>query len=562
MVEALDGDKVKQKQKKNKICVELDESEDWPTEKDIQDTVVEEDKSSSVDGRRPKENWQPKLTWKDSDALRNSRGSGGTVTVERQQSQPSAAKSYSSYSSSHGSSYGNYCSYSSYDTNSTTEKSGWTWNRDDWDTGNSGNWRSSGWWERIDEKRTSEGEFDGAISVKKAGWISFCNRSLDQEGVRRFCDWLPSYMRKLQQSGQPLQFRQNCILARVVDVSCNNLDCSALRMLLCSLKDQRIVMGSLKLHGNRIRKAGAEMLGMWIRTAPMALYELHLSHNRICTEGALSIVESIAKTARYPSDRPNNGDACVPLWLRMEHNDIEASFVQNAEWIFKKHRPNFTGPYICWLSPTTNYSSMQCRSDCCALANSYQCPVVHMPYLRKNMKEVQAPQQRWQVRVLPVTTPNPQELIWPGRDRATEGCRGRTLVIEAADTWRGADVPDTKEEVAQSNQERREATEASPETETFQREESVEAADTWRGADVPDTKEEVAASNQERREDPEAPEADTPQREERVEAAEGCPAEKEIAEEKEEVTEQPKETDVAPVRQEREEPPVPEEIDF
>lgn len=25
----------------------------------------------------------------------------------------------------------------------------------------------------------------------------------------------------------------------------------------------------------------------------------------------------------------------------------QASFVQNAEWIFKKHRPNFTGPYIC-----------------------------------------------------------------------------------------------------------------------------------------------------------------------------------------------------------------------
>lgn len=38
----------------------------------------------------------------------------------------------------------------------------------------------------------------------------------------------------------------------------------------------------------------------------------------------------------------------------------------------------------------------------------------------------QAPQQRWQVRVLPVTTPNPQELIWPS---------GRSL-LQLVGGWR------------------------------------------------------------------------------------------------------------------------------
>ena len=36
----------------------------------------------------------------------------------------------------------------------------------------------------------------------------------------------------------------------------------------------------------RLDGAAASMLGMWIKTCPLALYELHLSHNEIDTEGA------------------------------------------------------------------------------------------------------------------------------------------------------------------------------------------------------------------------------------------------------------------------------------
>jgi len=35
----------------------------------------------------------------------------------------------------------------------------------------------------------------------------------------------------------------------------------------------------------RLDGAAASMLGMWIKTCPLALYELHLSHNEIDTEG-------------------------------------------------------------------------------------------------------------------------------------------------------------------------------------------------------------------------------------------------------------------------------------
>lgn len=45
---------------------------------------------------------------------------------------------------------------------------------------------------------------------------------------------------------------QKCILAREVDVSKNQINCAALRLLLCCFKDQRIVIGSLKLYHNRL----------------------------------------------------------------------------------------------------------------------------------------------------------------------------------------------------------------------------------------------------------------------------------------------------------------------
>ena len=136
---------------------------------------------------------------------------------------------------------------------------------------------------------------------------------------------------------------QKCILAREVDVSKNQINCAALRLLLCCFKDQRIVIGSLKLYHNRLARAGAEMLAIWIRTAPWALYELHLSHNRIDNQGALAILEAIAKTARYPTDRPR-GEVLVPLWLRMEHNDIESSFFKERRRSSGRTGPAMWGP--------------------------------------------------------------------------------------------------------------------------------------------------------------------------------------------------------------------------
>lgn len=45
----------------------------------------------------------------------------------------------------------------------------------------------------------------------------------------------------------------------------------------------------------RLDGAAASMLGMWIKTCPLALYELHLSHNEIDTEGTQFREEDVQK---------------------------------------------------------------------------------------------------------------------------------------------------------------------------------------------------------------------------------------------------------------------------
>ena len=46
----------------------------------------------------------------------------------------------------------------------------------------------------------------------------------------------------------------------------------------------------------------------------------------VCFAGPFFVTseaQRLVDATRYPTDRPNSGEVLVPLWLRMEHNDIE-----------------------------------------------------------------------------------------------------------------------------------------------------------------------------------------------------------------------------------------------
>ncbi len=61
-----------------------------------------------------------------------------------------------------------------------------------------------------------------------------------------------------------------------------------------------IQVNALKLWKNKIGDVGAQHLARLIRELPYALVELHLSHNRITTQGALSILKAIESSDLYP----------------------------------------------------------------------------------------------------------------------------------------------------------------------------------------------------------------------------------------------------------------------
>jgi len=331
--------------------------------------------------------WTPSLGWKGGSKVGPETGKSSWSTQAHQASWTS--QSSQSYSSGKSQSYQTYQSYgqnynskgyqgtSSNDANATATSGSSAWAN--WKSNNNSN---NEWWERPSRRETSE-EFADAVKVTKEGLLVILlrNRGLDEEGIRRFCNWLPGFMRKQRSEETQLVQRGDCFLAKELDASKNYLNAAALKMLLTVLKEQRIVLGVLNLHHNKLDGAAASMLGMWIKTCPLALYELHLSHNEIDTEGALEIIQEVAISDQYPSDRPGSERKRVPLWLRMEHNRLEGSFEWRADEIFSKHRKAEKGPHLCWLSQN---QWGQCKSNWCCLSSQHKCPVVHLPYVKQH----------------------------------------------------------------------------------------------------------------------------------------------------------------------------------
>ena len=176
--------------------------------------------------------------------------------------------------------------------------------------------------------------------------------------------------------------------AAVLRMALNRLDDEAMRTLLLTLKQARVVIGISKFYQNRLGCQSAKLLSQWIRSAPFPFFELHLSNNRIRTAGALELIKAVAETNRYPSARPGSKWP-LPLWLRLEHNDIpEAdSFEQKAELCLQAARPHTKGKLICWFTPRNGYGPYVCKSDNCRHSTLSHCPVIHMPHLRLNRRK-------------------------------------------------------------------------------------------------------------------------------------------------------------------------------
>mmetsp|Transcript_92026 Transcript_92026/g.177370 ORF Transcript_92026/g.177370 Transcript_92026/m.177370 type:complete len:881 (+) Transcript_92026:65-2707(+) len=100
-----------------------------------------------------------------------------------------------------------------------------------------------------------------------------------------------------------------------LDLSRNGLTSAGLRAVirLCRCCPELRI---LRLFSNRIDDEGAEAIGEILRHC-RSMEEIHLSHNRFTRRGIEAIV------AAADRELPRDGSQQRPLWLRLEHNDVE-----------------------------------------------------------------------------------------------------------------------------------------------------------------------------------------------------------------------------------------------
>ena len=91
---------------------------------------------------------------------------------------------------------------------------------------------------------------------------------------------------------------------------------------------RRLRVRLIRLHMCRVGDGGARALAAFLLAlpahAPDLPWELHLSHNRVSTDGCRELLAAVA--ARYP--RADERGRPVPLWLRLEHNAVDTLAVR------------------------------------------------------------------------------------------------------------------------------------------------------------------------------------------------------------------------------------------
>ncbi|CAE8673231.1 unnamed protein product, partial [Polarella glacialis] len=156
----------------------------------------------------------------------------------------------------------------------------------------------------------------------------------------------------------------------------------------------------VKLFKNNLGRAAAHALMDWLVVTPIAVLELHLSHNFIPREGAVDILKAIAYNTAYPIETGRG--RVLPLWLRLEQNMVVQpdELVKGADAQMKKIREASgqfvsSGPMLCECKDTG------CRSDFCSLARpGGHCPLAQLTYLshqRDARVRIPAEAQAWQV---------------------------------------------------------------------------------------------------------------------------------------------------------------------
>lgn len=276
-------------------------------------------------------------------------------------------------------------------------------------------------------REANAGAFDQCLGVQRQALvINMQDWQLDNRGAEQWSAWakekVPAFLRRHNLQRRPDGF----LVAREVNFASNCLGDLGILAVLRLLYTLRIGVRVMKLYKNNLGRAAACALMDWLAVTPVALLQLHLSHNYIPRVGCVDILKAIAFNPAYPPSPEHIGPTRrrVPLWLRLEQNLIEraAELLGTAEAPLRRilaasgrDAATGPGPLLC--------SGAGCRSDFCSQSEPEgHCPLAQVMYIGRQRDTL----REW---------PPPEAKAWnEGRDPREEILRWAMVGAHAEDS--------------------------------------------------------------------------------------------------------------------------------
>jgi hypothetical protein len=139
---------------------------------------------------------------------------------------------------------------------------------------------------------------------------------LTDDGLVAFCEWLNTRSLPVLIENHPYVLRTGAM----VDLSYNRVGPRGIELLLDVLRNHGVPCAVLKAYRDVLDDTVIDPIVEYLHTQPsnLPLQGLHISHNRITSQGAIRLVKAIIECGHYPTKVHKR-----PFWLRLELNEIE-----------------------------------------------------------------------------------------------------------------------------------------------------------------------------------------------------------------------------------------------
>jgi hypothetical protein len=176
------------------------------------------------------------------------------------------------------------------------------------------------WYDSMNQEEIVEFEKYSNCVLVREGQVQIAMSSreppLTDEQLVEFCDWLDSKCLPVLVESYQYVLRTGAM----VDLSYNRVGPRGIERLLDVLRNHGVPCAVLKAYRNVLDDSIIDPLVEYFHTQPasLPLQGLHISHNRITSQGAMRLVKAVIDCGHYPT-RVNKR----PFWLRLEQNEIE-----------------------------------------------------------------------------------------------------------------------------------------------------------------------------------------------------------------------------------------------